>query len=135
MGFEYYYSTPYYTESDGNALFTFKNTSVYTVDQETGNYIPSSSNIVLIRASLHQSSDPNITNQPGVDYNRIYFEGRLIPPDNHPLVYNGKNVTAIINGRAGTFDFVPVYESEQAQNINAIAVIGKAIAGYFLASR
>ena len=132
MSFKYYYSTPYYKESDGNALFTFQNTSVYTVDEETGNYIPSNSNVVLIRASVYQVSNPNITNQPGVDYSRTYFEGRLIPPDNHALVYNGKNIPCIIDGCAGSFDFQPVYETESAENVEAIAVVGKAIAGYFL---
>ena len=82
-------------------------------------------------SNCQTKKDPNLVVQPGVDYNRIYFEGYLVKPKALLNVEQGKNITAVINGRQGIFDFVPVMESGQEITLKQREVNGQRIAGYF----
>jgi hypothetical protein len=124
---------PYFQSSSVNAIFTFESFPDWIVDTETGNLIPDSNgnNVIICTATVKQKKDPNLVVQSGVDYNRIYFEGYLIKPKTLLNVEQGKNVTAVINGRQGIFDFVPVIESGQEITLKQREVNGQRIAGYF----
>ena len=124
----------FYTQSPlVNAVFTFESFPDWIIDTETGNLVPDSTgnNVIICTATVQQKKDPNLVVQSGVDYNRIYFEGYLINPKTLLDVEQGKNVTAVINGRQGVFDFVPVIESGQEIPLKQREVNGQRIAGYF----
>ena len=124
---------PYSQSSSVNAIFTLESFPDWIVDAETGNLVPNSdgNNVIICTATVRQKKDPNLVVQPGVDYNRIYFEGYLVKPKALLNVEQGKNITAVINGRQGIFDFVPVMESGQEITLKQREVNGQRIAGYF----
>jgi hypothetical protein len=124
---------PYSQASSVNAIFTFESFPDWIVDVETGNLVPDSSGnkVIICTATVRQKKDPNLVIQPGVDYNRIYFEGYLVNPKVLLNVEQGRNVTAVINGRQGIFDFVPIMESGQEITLKQREVNGQRIAGYF----
>ena len=124
---------PYSQASSVNAIFTFESFPDWIVDVETGNLVPDSSGnkVIICTATVRQKKDPNLVIQSGVDYNRIYFEGYLVNPKVLLNVEQGKNVTAVINGRQGIFDFVPIMESGQEITLKQREINGQRIAGYF----
>jgi hypothetical protein len=124
---------PYSQASSINAIFTFESFPDWIVDVETGNLVPDSSGnkVMICTATVRQKKDPNLVIQPGVDYNRIYFEGYLVNPKALLNVEQGRNVTAVINGRQGIFDFVPIMESGQEITLKQREINGQRIAGYF----
>jgi len=124
---------PYSQSSSINAVFTLESFPDWIVDTETGNLVPNSdgNNVIICTATVQQKKDPNLVVQSGVDYNRIYFEGYLVNPKVLLNVEQGRNVTAVINGRQGIFDFVPIMESGQEITLKQREVNGQRIAGYF----
>jgi hypothetical protein len=113
-------------------VFTFKPPQDWTVDEETGNSIPApSGELILCSATVKQKKDPNLVIQPGLDYNRVYFEGYLASPNTLIETEQSRNITAVINGRIGIFDFVPVLESVEETNLKQRGKNGQRIAGYF----
>ena len=124
---------PYRQSSFVNAVFTLESFPDWIVDVETGNLVPDSNGnkVIVCTATIKQKKDPNLVVQPGVDYNRIYFEGYLINPKTLPNLEQGRNVTAVINGKQGIFDFIPIMESGQEMTLKQREINGQRIAGYF----
>ena len=124
---------PYSQSSAINAVFTFESFPDWITDEETGNLIPDSDgdSVIICTATIKQKKDPNLVVQPGIDYNRVYFEGYLVSPKTLLNIEQGRNVTSVINGRQGVFDFVPVMESVEEMNLKQREVNGQRIAGYF----
>ena len=115
-----------------NTTFTFRSEQQWVIDEETGNFIPGDTdNVVLVTATLKQQKDPNLVVQPGVDYNRIYFEGYLLTPKIKIDAEQGRNVLTVLNGRQGLFDFIPVMESVEEISLAQRQVNGQMVAGYF----
>jgi hypothetical protein len=125
-------SNPYDFTPTTNAVFTFHPPDDWMVDEETGNSIPvPSTELILCTATVKQKKDPNLAIQPGIDYNRVYFEGYLSEPNTLVDTEQSKNVTAVINSRLGIFDFVPILESVEEINLKQRDRNGQLIAGYF----
>jgi hypothetical protein len=124
---------PYRQSSFVNAVFTLESFPDWIVDVETGNLVPDSNGnkVIICTATIKQKKDPNLVVQPGVDYNRIYFEGYLVNPKTLPTLEQGRNVTAVINGKQGIFDFIPIMESGQEMTLKQREINGQRIAGYF----
>lgn len=122
---------PYRIAPSANAVFTFTQKSDYQLDEETGNYTPTTLTTVVCTAAVVQKQDPNITLQPGIDYSVIYFEGVLVSPKKEPLANQSKNVTAVINGIEGVFDFIPVFDNPESVYLKTDSFLGQKIAGYF----
>lgn len=122
---------PYQKERIPNAIFTFTRRGLFVIDFDTGNFIPSTEEVILCTASVEQAKDPNLTIQSGVDYSRIYFVGHLINPKVMPLARQEQSVTAVINGIEGKFDFISIFDNVESQNIGIDLILGQRIAGYF----
>lgn len=122
---------PYAPPPNTNALFTFNKGGGFELDSDTGNYIPTNTEVILCTATLVQKKDPNLILQPGIDYTRTYFDGYLVEPKQELLAVNSKEVPATINGLSGVFDFVPIYDNAEAITFNVAAIIGQKVAGYF----
>lgn len=114
-----------------NAEFTFQVASGYTVDPQTGNYVPGATTEEIVTAILKQAKDPNITRQPGVDLSRAYFKGRLVSPKAYNLAKKSIDIPATINGIIGKFSFDLTYVHAYRKDHDSI--VGQAIAGYFYA--
>ena len=117
-----------------NAIFTFTISGLFVIDFDTGNFSPSEPQTILCSASVEQAKEPNLTIQSGLDYSRIYFVGHLINPKIFEPARQSQSVIAVINGIEGKFDFIPVFDSATAQNIQANEILGQQIAGYFTSS-
>jgi hypothetical protein len=90
-----------------NATLVWQVASGYTVDSETGNYIPVSSGTTYY-ATLKQKRNPQYDYLLGADNTAVYMEGRLT----NPLAFvsgitPGSSAQATINGREGRFELLP----------------------------
>lgn len=134
MSFQSYFrpSNPYQVKHTANAVFHFEQSGGFVFDPSTGNYTKSPNLIIeTTTANVIQASDPNLELQPGLDYNRTYFTGYLISPQEDKRAIQTIGVQAIINGFKGVFDFIPVFTSSESTIVEASTIVGQRIAGYF----
>lgn len=90
-----------------NATLVWQVASGYTVDADTGNYIPASSGATYY-ATLKQKRNPQYDYLLGADNTAVYMEGKLT----NPLAFAsgitpGSSAQATINGREGRFELLP----------------------------
>lgn len=104
------------------------------VDPVTGNYVPSNSIPVLVKAELQQAKDPQTQENPGLNRNRIYLTGYL----HDPLIYKNplpETMEAVIKyqgeWRKGKFFPLIIFNDSIGESINLDIALGQEIRGYF----
>lgn len=89
-----------------NATLVWQVASGYVLDNDTGNYVATSTGITYY-ASLKQKQNPRFDYLLGADNTAVYMEGRLTGPLALSGVTPGSSAAAIINGREGRFELLP----------------------------
>lgn len=89
-----------------NATLVWQVASGYTVDADTGNYIPAATGVTYY-ATLTQKRNPQYDYLLGADNTAVYMEGRLTSPLALSGVTPGSSAAATINGREGRFELLP----------------------------
>lgn len=95
-----------YLEPLANATLVWQVASGYTLDADTGNYVPAATGVTYY-ASLRQKRNPQYDYLLGADQTAVYMEGRLTSPLALSGITPGSSAEATINGREGRFELLP----------------------------
>lgn len=116
-----------------NAQFTFQNVTNYILDPNTGNYVPDGTTSEAITARLQRKRAPEEIKKPGIDFERLYFEGNLMSPKKRAVLQDNTPCSILLHGVwvDGVFEFVLTPRGAIDESIDMDTAVGQPIRGFW----